>query len=81
MFFDYMYVHLIHMINHVSRNNFQCISLKQQFEKLRCHYMGNCWYFLAPQETFSISLILMLIMTYFADIVLISIESMIGRGR
>ena len=27
--FSYMYVHLIHMINHVTRNNFPCILLKR----------------------------------------------------
>ena len=67
------------MINYVSRNIFPCNFLKQQFEKLRCHYWENCWYLLAPHETFNIFLILLLIMISFSDMDLIFIGSNIGR--
>ena len=65
MYYSLVYV-ITYIINHVLRNNLPCNFLKQQFRKFHCNYMGNCWYFPAPHETFSISLILMLIMISFS---------------
>ena len=50
---------------HVLKNNLPYYFLKKQFGKMHCNYMGNSWYFLVPHETFSISLVLMLIMISF----------------
>ena len=88
MFYHYMYVHFLHptiyymmtcMIDHVSRNIFPCRFLKQQFVRLCCTSLGGYWYLQTPHEAISISFILVLIMTSFADIVSILVESMIGE--
>ena len=42
---------MTYIIIHVTKNNLPCNFLKQQFEKLRCHYWENCWYLLEPHET------------------------------
>ena len=41
----------------------------QQFSKLRCASMGDCWYLFAPYETNSDSSILLLIMIPLVDVV------------
>ena len=77
MFYHYMYVHLLHysmyhiktcMINYVTRNILPCTFIKQQLVKLRCTCWGSCWYLFASLVTFSVSFILLLIMSPFADI-------------
>ena len=71
MFYHHFYVHFIHsnmyhmekcMINHVRRNIFPCTFIEQQLVKLCCTCLGSCWYLLAPHNTFSILVILFLIM-------------------
>ena len=53
--------------------------MKQQLGKLHYNHLGDFWYFSELNETFSISLIEILIMISFVDMVLILIESMIGE--
>ena len=79
MFFHFIHAQLIYIISHETQGIFPCKFLKQQLGKLRCHYWGNCWYFLASHETFRIFLILLLIMTPLADLDLIYIGCIIGR--
>ena len=64
--------------SHLSRNNLPCYFLKLQWGRLRCDYLGDCWYLPAPHETFSISLILMLIIIPFVYVVISFMGNMIG---
>ena len=66
----------IHMINRVTGGNFPYTLLKQQFEKLRCEDLEDCWYSFGLHRTFSISSIMVMIMFLVADVVSIFMGDM-----
>ena len=53
--------------------------MKHQFEKLRCCYLGDCWFHQASCKTISTSSILVMRTFPFADIVHIIVGSMMGE--